>query len=31
MYGHWDEFFFNENDADKLHAIADALKKTQQD
>ena len=25
-YGHWDEFIFNENDADKLQAMADALK-----
>jgi hypothetical protein len=28
-YGHWDEFIFNENDADKLQAMADALKKSQ--
>jgi hypothetical protein len=28
-YGHWDEFIFNENDADKLQAMADALKSTQ--
>jgi hypothetical protein len=25
-YGHWDCFIFNENNADKLQAMADALK-----
>ena len=29
-YGHWDEFIFNENDADKLQAMADALKTIKQ-
>jgi hypothetical protein len=28
-YGQWDEFIFNENDADKLQAMADALKTKQ--
>ena len=28
-YGHWDEFVFNENDAGKLQAMADALKTIQ--
>jgi len=28
-YGHWDEFIFNENDAEKLQAMADALKTIQ--
>jgi hypothetical protein len=30
-YGHWDEFIFNENDADKLQAMADALKTMQKE
>jgi hypothetical protein len=30
-YGHWDEFIFNENDADKLQAMADALKTIQKE
>ena len=29
-YGHWDCFIFNENDADKLQAMADALKSIQE-
>ena len=31
QYGHWDEFIFNENDADQLQAMADALKTIQQE
>jgi len=30
-YGHWDCFIFNENDADKLQAMADALKTIKQE
>jgi len=30
-YGHWDCFIFNEKDADKLQAMADALKKIQKE
>jgi hypothetical protein len=29
-YGQWNEFIFNENDADKLQAMADALKTVKQ-
>ena len=30
QYGHWDCFIFDENDADKLQAMADVLKTIQQ-